>query len=546
MNLVYILLLAPSLLFGQFGNSTETPISWDSKEAIDIPYSNFVPDKSTIETLMSEKTGPYIVATGIKTNIHFRDFKLTKILPNGDKLYQYKINSEGSLGYRIQFDQLKMDKNARLWIYDQNKTNFAGSYNQGEVDPKGSFISSVIEGPVAIIDLLEPKNSQTSDFSIPYLHHFFRGLKSGNGWRTSQACMINAACSEGSSYTQEQTSTCKIVITGTGKDGKPFTGWCTGTLIGNTKNDGTPYILTANHCSEFSTPSDLVNWEYHVLYQSTSCATPSITNEPTGAIKFKGSTAIAYSGSDNGDKSSDFLMVKLTTPLTAVSYNFSFMGWDRSDGSLSGGVCFHHPDGDIKKVSTSTSSIPITSYGGVVLNSHFKVIWTPTANGHSVTQGGSSGSGLINTSKLLVGTLTGGASDCDPAKQSEPDFFGRINKHWNSYGTASDRRLDIWLDPIGSGSALTTNTKKLSETTAGLAQVKLQNELRLTFSENKLYTDWNQYGYELTIYNLVGQRIAHQVSDSKVTSIDLSAIPKGLYIAEVLKNQSRETKKFNW
>jgi lysyl endopeptidase len=543
MKLVYLLLLAPCLLHGQFGNPNELPFSWDSKETISIPTANIAPDKSTIVDLINEKEGPYIVATGIETTIHFSDFKLTKIMPNGDKLYQYKIASEGSLGYRIQFTQMKLDKNARIWIYDQDKTNFVGSYKATEVNPDGSFISSIIEGPIAVIDYLEPKKSQTSNFSIPFVHHFFRGLKSGNGIDSAQACMINAACSEGNNYSKEQAATCKIVLKGI-KDAKPFTGFCTGTLMSNTKNDGTPYILTANHCSEYSKLTDFINWEYHFAYQSNTCAKPS--SEPTGSIKFKGSTAIAYSGTDHGDSSSDFLLVKLTSTLTTAQSDFTFMGWDRSDVGYTGGVCFHHPDGDIKKVSTTTGPVTVQSYKGNIPKTHLKVNWTSTANGHSVTQGGSSGSGLLNGNKLLVGTLTGGASDCDPAKQSEPDYFGRINRHWNSYGSASDRRIDIWLDPVGGGTTLTTNTKKLSETLAGISQFKSQNEWSISLTENKLISEWNQNSYDLSIYNLMGQKIAHYISESKLISIDLSSMKRGLYIVEVSKNEYRESKKINW
>mgnify|MGYP000502627315 CR=1 FL=1 len=36
-----------------------------------------------------------------------------------------------------------------------------------------------------------------------------------------------------------------------------------------------------------------------------------------------------------------------------------------------------------------------------------------TANGHAVTEGGSSGSPLFNQNKQIVGTLSGGSSSCE-------------------------------------------------------------------------------------------------------------------------------------
>ncbi|MEZ4977937.1 MAG: PKD domain-containing protein [Chitinophagales bacterium] len=67
-----------------------------------------------------------------------------------------------------------------------------------------------------------------------------------------------------------------------------------------------------------------------------------------------------------------------------------------------------------------------------------------------VPEGGSSGSPLFNDQGQVIGTLHGG-SYCTATNQS--DQYGKVSYHWNSNGTANNRRLDIWLDPAGSGSA---------------------------------------------------------------------------------------------
>ena len=45
-------------------------------------------------------------------------------------------------------------------------------------------------------------------------------------------------------------------------------------------------------------------------------------------------------------------------------------------------------------------------------DAHWNVIFDKTTNGHSITEGGSSGSPLFNENKQIVGTLTGGNSTC--------------------------------------------------------------------------------------------------------------------------------------
>ena len=42
---------------------------------------------------------------------------------------------------------------------------------------------------------------------------------------------------------------------------------CTGSLINNTANDGTPYFLTANHC--LGNPN---TWTYYFNHESSTCS----------------------------------------------------------------------------------------------------------------------------------------------------------------------------------------------------------------------------------------------------------------------------------
>ena len=71
------------------------------------------------------------------------------------------------------------------------------------------------------------------------------------------------------------------------------------------------------------------------------------------------------------------------------------------------------------------------------------------ANGHGVTEGGSSGSPLFNYDGQIVGTLTGGSSYCNTP--TSPDVYGKMSYHWTSNGTPNDERLKPWLDPTNSG-----------------------------------------------------------------------------------------------
>ena len=77
---------------------------------------------------------------------------------------------------------------------------------------------------------------------------------------------------------------------------------------------------------------------------------------------------------------------------------------------------------------------------------YWQVAWAATTNGHSVTEGGSSGSPLFNSSGNITGQLYGGSSiNCtDPA--NDPGVYGKFSISWDS-GAIAQRRLKDWLDP---------------------------------------------------------------------------------------------------
>lgn len=106
----------------------------------------------------------------------------------------------------------------------------------------------------------------------------------------------------------------------------------------------------------------------------------------------------------------------------------------------------------MKKISTfattlTTTDVEIDEVGTTAANAVWEVRWSQNSNGHGVTEGGSSGSPLFNQNKLIVGTLTGGSSEC--SAPTEPDYFGCFSYHWESNGTSSTARLSSWLDPAG-------------------------------------------------------------------------------------------------
>ncbi len=249
-------------------------------------------------------------------------------------------------------------------------------------------------------------------------------------------------CSEGTNWQDKKGAVVRILV----KDGNDE-GWCTGTLINNTLQNCSPYILSAGHCEGTASASDLGFWTFYFNYESPDCNEPS-SEGTLGDQILTGATKLAFSNDGGGDTGSDFLLLLLNDTVPKA-YNAFYAGWNRSNVPAFLGVSIHHPLGDIKKISTFSTPVIDTSYGGVIPSTHWSVTWEATTNGHGVTESGSSGSPIFNENGYVVGTETGGLSFCD--FPDDPDNYGKMSYHWSSNGTVSENRLKDWLDPTNTG-----------------------------------------------------------------------------------------------
>ena len=153
-------------------------------------------------------------------------------------------------------------------------------------------------------------------------------------------------------------------------------------------------------------------------------------------------------GGDGGASGSDFYLVELNQMIPNYIDAY-FNGWSRTGEAAESGVSIHHPQGDIKKISTFNQKLTSTGFGNTDYESHWEVFWSPTANGHGVTEPGSSGSPLFNQNGLIVGTLTGGYASCENSNRE--DFYGKFSYSWERNGDRPEDRLRDWLDPNDTG-----------------------------------------------------------------------------------------------
>lgn len=354
-------------------------------------------------------------------------------LPNGGRIWRLKISSENAFALGLRYREFQIPVGCKLFVYNKDKKQIIGAFTNENNPKKQEFANELIKGDELTLEYYEPgKVAGTLKLYIHGVMYAYKSIGIIEGSKPSEACEVNINCPEGNNWQDEKKGVARIEISIGGS------GYlCTGSLINNTSQDCTPYFLSAYHCSEGASVSDFNQWVFYFGYEASTCGATTGYYQ----VAITGATKKAGAANTPGSKS-DMLLLELNNSNfgTYVPY---LNGWSRSTTGSTGGVCIHHPAGDIKKISTYTTTL--TNY----YTTHWTVYWAATVTNHGVTEGGSSGSPIFNNSKQIVGTLTGGSSYC--ATPNDPDIYGKFSYHWLSNGTTAAAQLEPWLDEAGTG-----------------------------------------------------------------------------------------------
>jgi hypothetical protein len=237
-------------------------------------------------------------------------------------------------------------------------------------------------------------------------------------------------------------------------------------------------------------------------------------------------------------------MVLLNTAIPD-SFDVYYNGWNRETMPSPSGTGIHHPQGDIKKISTYTAPLQATSYPGNPDLAHWLVTWSATANGYGTTEGGSSGSAVYDPIGRIVGTLTGGDSSCDSVSLGLPDYYGMFSYHWDQNGTENEKKLEPWLDPIKSG-VTTLNGWALSVDEPQLNEWVTIYPNPATDHLNIVTNRPDANSLEVRVSDILGNLLqtgAIRPFEKQDTRISLSGLSKGLYLITVSDGENRVVRK---
>jgi hypothetical protein len=328
---------------------------------------------------------------------------------DGGLVWSAAVHSSSAKGLRVHFTEFSLPEGFELWLYSMDG-GVRGPYTARGPNGSGDFWSHTVAGPDAVIQLRgygSEAVTKDASFVIADVGHV------GRGAGLKAFCSFNADCIEnGECFNVSSVADAKEGVAHMQYIKRPYIYFCSGGLLNDTSESGTPYFLTANHCISRDREAGTLEAFFLFTIPCGSTACPGY-NEIT-ADSTLGATVLAT------NKTSDFTLLRLSQNPPAGT---TFLGWTNVDQVGSGADLFRisHPGGAPQAYSKHTEWVP-----PVVCSSWPRGPWIYTQDQIGATEGGSSGSPVVNADGQVVGQLSGGCGfnvndNCDSVNNSTVD-----------------------------------------------------------------------------------------------------------------------------
>lgn len=417
---------------GDGGNPKSTPsVVSNQLKSVNFPQPDIEALRKEDAINDVEKTGPWRFGYNNDTWLTPENSGDWFNLSDGGKVWLLSLHCKNALTINLTFENLVIPEGNELYVYNEDRSFILGKFTANHLY-EGQLGTELVPGSTSIVEYyVSPQNvDKPYSLAIDKVTHGYRTSRefTEKAFGTSGSCNMNVNCPDGAAW-EDQKRGVVMLVSGSN-------GFCTGSMINNTENDGKPYVLTANHC--YSNPA---NWIFRFNWESATCSNPGSS---------PGFQSLSGAALRSRRQPTDFCLVEITGGLSGgtvpASYNTYFSGWDSSGDLPASTVSIHHPDGDIKKISFDDDpAVAVQEMGSSEPNSSWQVVW----DRNTTTEGGSSGSPLFDQNHRIIGQLWGGHASC--SNLSGPDFYGRISMSWEPSGSNSTDQLKYWLDPLGSG-----------------------------------------------------------------------------------------------
>ena len=511
------------------------------------------------------------IGTLVDADIDFSNTGTLTNLPDGSRVWQLKLIIPGSRALGLYYDVFHLPDGVKYFLTNSTGRQLLGAYTSAN-NVDGAWATEKVQGSTINLEMDIAQNVDVSaikfhinhiavfDKSTAYLNQYAEEL--GKNLKTtsvlmpydsSSPCEVNAVCASG--FVNQRNATVHIEYVYPATHPRYVYG-ATGALVNNSSEDCSPLLLTATHVEPTNQTSNatFANWIFYFNYQTPTCTYSG--PQPSSSQTITGATFKARASYDSASNkiAADYLIVELSSRPPA-SYNAYLAGWDRSDASidLTGTfISFHHPGGDVKKVSTTAVVDPTGNFNGGGTNTHWALNWLTGG-----TEEGSSGSGLFNGSGNEIGILSGGVTEhptCTANNSSGQEIsdyavYSKLAFDWG-YNTSGSIPLGSILDPSGSGVLSLSGTTACPPAAVNTVSTAEDNvNIFPNPAHDIVYAFVSLQGsasVNIGLYNEVGSQLSQinaQQSTATKYQFDLSNYPAGIYFLRFLINDKLIVKK---
>lgn len=394
-----------------------------------IPHHR-LPQAAVAQAVAEVKHDPLRFAVGLPMNLNAPD-GVWDAPARGLARWRLAVESTEASSLSLRLEDLRLPAGAALRWIGEDSGDVQGPFTASD---NGTLRLPLVRDARAVLEARMPSAAKPQfGLRVAEAFHGYRAFQTEamlakGEFGNSGDCNIDTSCVEGEAWRRQVRSVVLLSINDNTL--------CTGTLVNNTATPGRALILTANHCGIRPGNVTTVRAYFNV-------ARPCRCNGVVGPINqnIRAASFLAR------DEQSDFTVFELQS-VPPASFNPFYSGWDArapAAATPQSGASVHHPGGDDKKISlyntpaSAADDQPISGRGVSFSVDAWRVRWS-----RGTTEQGSSGAGLFNQDRRIVGVLSGGAASC--ANPDRDDFYGRLDRAWQA-SAADSGQLKAHLAP---------------------------------------------------------------------------------------------------
>lgn len=326
------------------------------------------------------------------------------------------VRTPDAAAMRIHFTDFELPDGAELFVYSDDGMAF-GPYTGLGPNGTGDFWTNTVAGAEVVIRLRAGVTGEPR-FTIAGVGHLTPEFAMANHLRpvtnaaNTKPCSFNADCTEDAACVNENgavnvaSDAVAHILFASGR----YLYICSGGLVADAETStNVPYFITANHC--ISKSGEASSMETFFFYRASTCQS---CPDP-GAASTTGSSIVSTG------RTADYTLLRLSQNAPSGA---AFLGWNSSPIASTNGAALYrlsHPKGSpqaYSEHSVDTSKPTCQSWP--------RGSWIYSQDVFGATEGGSSGSPVVNAAGELVGQLSGACGYnvndvCDSASNATVD-----------------------------------------------------------------------------------------------------------------------------